>query len=340
MTCVAFFALVFLLSAALTFQIRRSALHKQLLDIPNDRSLHTVPTPRGGGSAIVLVFFAAVAALTATNSVETKNSIILIGCGALVALTGFLDDRQLLSHARSRLALHFVAAVIAVSVFGGLPMLPVFGTDVSLGVFGGILATTYLVWLLNLFNFMDGIDGISGAEVVSVCGAAAFLIHRTTHDYNIASLPLALAAATLGFLVFNWPPAKIFMGDVGSGFVGFIIGIFSLIAADSAGLLGWVWVILLGVFIVDATVTLIGRLFRKQKPHVAHRSHAFQHLALRFGSHKPVTIGVVAINLFWLFPIAFAVTAGRIDGFAGVLIAYTPLTIAALILGAGTPSTN
>lgn len=340
MTCVAFFALVFLLSAALTFQIRRSALHKQLLDIPNDRSLHTVPTPRGGGSAIVLVFFAAVAALTATNSVETKNSIILIGCGALVALTGFLDDRQLLSHARSRLALHFVAAVIAVSVLGGLPTLPVFGTDVRLGVFGGILATTYLVWLLNLFNFMDGIDGISGAEVVSVCGAAAFLIHRTTHDYNIASLPLALAAATLGFLVFNWPPAKIFMGDVGSGFVGFIIGIFSLIAADSAGLLGWVWVILLGVFIVDATVTLIGRLFRKQKPHVAHRSHAFQHLALRFGSHKPVTIGVVAINLFWLFPIAFAVTEGRIDGFTGVLIAYTPLTIAALILGAGTPSTN
>ena len=340
MTCVAFFALVFLLSAALTFQIRRSALHKQLLDIPNDRSLHTVPTPRGGGSAIVLVFFAAVAALTATDYVETKNSIILIGCGALVALTGFLDDRQLLSHARSRLALHFVAAVITVSVLGGLPTLPVFGTDVSLGVFGGILATTYLVWLLNLFNFMDGIDGISGAEVVSVCGAAAFLIHRTTHDYNIASLPLALAAATLGFLVFNWPPAKIFMGDVGSGFVGFIIGIFSLITADSAGLLGWVWVILLGVFIVDATVTLIGRLFRKQKPHVAHRSHAFQHLALRFGSHKPVTIGVVAINLFWLFPIAFAVTEGRIDGFTGVLIAYTPLTIAALNLGAGTPSTN
>jgi len=339
MTCAAFFALVFALSAALSFQIRRSAVHKQLLDIPNERSLHTVPTPRGGGAAIVLVFFASVAVLTATDY-ATTNAAILIGCGALVALTGFLDDRQLLSHARSRLALHFIAAVIAVSVLGGLPTLPVFGTDVSLGIFGGILATIYLVWLLNLFNFMDGIDGISGAEVVSVCGAAAFLIHRTTDDYNIASLPLALAAATLGFLVFNWPPAKIFMGDVGSGFVGFIIGIFSLIAADSVGSLGWVWIILLGVFIVDATVTLIGRLFRKQKPHVAHRSHAFQHLALRFGSHKPVTIGVVAINLFWLFPIAFTVTEGRIDGFAGVLIAYTPLTIAALIFGAGTPSTK
>ena len=328
------------LAALLTLIIRKSALHKELFDVPNDRSLHTVPTPRGGGAAIVLVFTAAIIALTATDFLETKNAMILIGCGAVVALTGFLDDRQLLSHARSRLALHFVAALIAVSALGGLPTLPVFGTDVSLGFFGGVLATIYLVWLLNLFNFMDGIDGISGAEVVSVCGAAAFLIHRTTHDYNIASLPLALAAATLGFLVFNWPPAKIFMGDVGSGFVGFIIGIFSLITADSVGSLGWVWITLLGVFIVDATVTLIGRLVRRQKPHVAHRSHAFQHLALRFGSHKKVTIGVVIINLVWLFPIAFAVAEGRIDGFAGVLIAYTPLTIAALILGAGTPSKN
>jgi len=329
-----------LLAALLTLIIRRSALRKQLLDIPNDRSLHTVPTPRGGGAAIVLVFIAAIIALMATDYVETKNAMILIGCGSLVALTGFLDDRQLLSHARSRLALHFVAAVIAVSALGGLPTLPVFGTDVNLGIIGGILATVYLVWLLNLFNFMDGIDGISGAEVVSVCSAAAFLIHRTTNDSNVASLPLALAATTLGFLVFNWPPAKIFMGDVGSGFVGFIVGIFSLITADSVGALGWVWVILLGVFIVDATVTLIGRLVRKQKPHVAHRSHAFQHLALRFGSHKPVTIGVVAINILWLLPIAFAVTEGRIDGFVGVLIAYSPLTIAALIFRAGTPSTN
>ena len=340
MTCAAFFVVVSLISAALTFQIHRSALHKQLLDIPNERSLHTVPTPRGGGAAIVLVFIAAIIFLLATDYVETKNAVILIGCGAIIALTGFLDDRQLLSHARSRLALHFVAALIAVSALGGLPTLPVFGTDVSLGFFGGVLATVYLVWLLNLFNFMDGIDGISGAEVVSVCGAAAFLIHRTTHDYGIASLPLALAAATLGFLIFNWPPAKIFMGDVGSGFVGFAIGIFSLTTADSVGSLGWVWIILLGVFIVDATVTLIGRLIRKQKPHVAHRSHAFQHLALRFGSHKKVTIGVVIINLVWLFPIAFAVAEGRIDGFAGVLIAYTPLTIAALILGAGTPAKN
>ena len=328
------------LAALLTLIIRKSALHKQLLDIPNDRSLHSVPTPRGGGAAIVLAFTASIVALSASNYVDTKNAAILIGCGTVVALTGFLDDRQLLSHARSRLALHFVAAAVAVSALGGLPTLPVFGTDVSLGIFGGILATIYLVWLLNLFNFMDGIDGISGAEVVSVCGAAAFLIHRTTHDYNVASLPLALAAATLGFLVFNWPPAKIFMGDVGSGFVGFIIGIFSLIAADSVGYLGWVWAILLGVFIVDATVTLIGRLVRKQKPHVAHRSHAFQHLALRFGSHKRVTIGVVTINVLWLLPIAFAVTEGHIDGFVGVVIAYTPLTIAALMLGAGTPSTN
>ena len=125
MTCAVFYALVFVLSTALTLQIRKSALHKQLLDIPNDRSLHSVPTPRGGGAAIVFVFIAAIIALMSADYVETKNAIILIGCGSIVALTGFLDDRQLLSHARSRLALHFVAAVVAVSALGGLPTLPV-----------------------------------------------------------------------------------------------------------------------------------------------------------------------------------------------------------------------
>ena len=98
MTCAIFFALVFALSAALTLQIRKSALHKQLLDIPNDRSLHTVPTPRGGGTAIVLAFTASIVALYATNYVETKNATILIGCGAIVALTGFLDDRDYCGH--------------------------------------------------------------------------------------------------------------------------------------------------------------------------------------------------------------------------------------------------
>ena len=131
-----------LLAALLTLIIRRSALRKQLLDIPNDRSLHTVPTPRGGGAAIVLVFIAAIIALMATDYVETKNAMILIGCGSLVALTGFLDDRQLLSHARSRLALHFVAALIAVSALGGLPTLPVFGTG-------------YIVY--QLFTWIDSI---------------------------------------------------------------------------------------------------------------------------------------------------------------------------------------
>ena len=106
------------LAALLTLIIRRSALHRQLLDIPNDRSLHSVPTPRGGGAAIVLVFTASIIALMAADYVETKNAMILIGCGAIVALTGFLDDRQLLSHARSRLAMHFVAAVVAVSALG------------------------------------------------------------------------------------------------------------------------------------------------------------------------------------------------------------------------------
>jgi Fuc2NAc and GlcNAc transferase len=147
--------------------------------------------------------------------------------------------------------------------------------------------------------------------------------------------PLALTGATLGFLILNWPPAKIFIGDVGSGFIGIMIGALSIQAAHTASQLGWSWVILMGVFIVDATVTLIRRALGHERLFLAHRSHAYQHVAIRIGRHAPVSLGVGAINLFWLFPIALLVAHQTIDGFSGVLIAFAPLVIAAVTLEAG-----
>lgn len=149
--------------------------------------------------------------------------------------------------------------------------------------------------------------------------------------------PLALAGATLGFLILNWPPAKIFIGDVGSGFIGIMLGALSIQAAYVASQLGWSWIILMGVFIVDATVTLIRRALRRERLYVAHRSHAYQHVAIQIGRHAPVSLGVGVINLFWLFPIALLVAHEIIDGFSGVLIAYVPLVIASVMLGVGRP---
>jgi Fuc2NAc and GlcNAc transferase len=234
--------------------------------------------------------------------------------------------------------MHFVAAVIAVSALGGLPTLPVFGTDVSLGIFGGILAAIYLVWLLNLFNFMDGTDGIAASEAMFVCVAGAVLNYYVLSDINFSAAAIILATSTFGFLLYNWAPAKIFMGDIGSGYLGIVVGGLSLMAAKQQHELLWVWIILLAVFVSDATITLIRRLLRKEKPHVAHRSHAYQHLAIRFNSHSKIALVVLAVNVVWLLPIAFLVANKQLAGTTGVVVAYIPLLTAALILNAGKDS--
>jgi Fuc2NAc and GlcNAc transferase len=194
------------------------------------------------------------------------------------------------------------------------------------------------VWLLNLFNFMDGTDGIAASEAIFVCLAGAILNHHVLSGINHSAAALILAASIFGFLLYNWSPAEIFMGDVGSGYLGIAIGGLSLMAAKQQPELLWVWIILLGVFISDATITLIRRLLGKQKPHVAHRSHAYQHLAIRFNSHTKISLVVLAINVAWLFPIAFLVANKQLAGTTGIVIAYVPLLIAALSLGAGKDS--
>ena len=148
-------------------------------------------------------------------------------------------------------------------------------------------------------------------------------------------VPLLLAAAVMGFLFWNFPPARIFMGDAGSGFLGIALGVLSLQAAWVAPQLLWSWLILLGVFIVDATFTLLRRLLRGDKVYEAHRSHAYQYASRQYGRHLPVTLVVGGINILWLLPMALLVGLGWVDSFLGVLIAYVPLFGLALKYRAG-----
>ncbi|MHB1128765.1 MAG: MraY family glycosyltransferase [Ilumatobacteraceae bacterium] len=319
----------------LTLAIQGNGFRLSRLDIPNHRSSHVIPTPRGGGIAIVLIVLTTFVGLWLTNTMAPRDA-LSIGTGSLiVAVVGHLDDRGRLTSARWRLLGHLVAAIIILIGLHGLPTLAVFGMSIDLGVMGSILGVLYLVWLLNLFNFMDGIDAITGVETLTTASCGAYLMWDIAPTSQLWFAPLALAGATLGFLILNWPPAKIFIGDVGSGFIGIMIGALSIQAAHIASQLGWSWVILMGVFIVDATVTLIRRALRRERLYIAHRNHAYQHVAIRVGRHRPVSIGVGVINLFWLFPIALLVAHETIDGVSGVLIAYVPLVIAAALLGAG-----
>ncbi len=144
-----------------------------------------------------------------------------------------------------------------------------------------------------------------------------------------------LAAAVAGFLYWNFPPARIFMGDAGSGFLGIVLGTMSIQAGWVDPALFWSWVILLGVFVVDATFTLVRRLLRGDKVYEAHRSHAYQYASRQFGRHLPVTLAVGGINIAWLLPIALLVGTGRVDGLIGVVLAYAPLVLLAIKFRAG-----
>ena len=323
------------LSLGLTGLIRRYALARELMDLPNARSSHSIPTPRGGGVAIVISFLIALPVLCFFDLMPLNELLSFFTAGVVVAAIGFIDDHGHVA-ARWRLLAHFAAAAIGLYFLGGFPPVELFDFELQLGWFGHFFALVYLVWMLNLYNFMDGIDGIAGIEATTVClaGTLLYLVGGFGGiTEQLAAMTLCLA--TLGFLIWNFPPAKIFMGDAGSGFIGLTLGLFSIAATHIDQSLFWGWIILLGVFIVDATVTLGRRALAGCAIYEAHRSHAYQYLSRRLGSHKPVSIAIGIINLVWLFPIAALVVRGSLDGLWGVLIAYLPLVILALLLKSG-----
>jgi len=319
-------------SAVLTELMRRYALSRELIDRPNDRSSHLVPTPRGGGVAIVIAFLGGM--LVSGDGTSSAAITVLFVGGIGVALVGFVDDHGHIA-ARWRLLAHFSCAAW-ILCWIGVPRFEWMGATVDLGMFGAVLAALYLVWLLNLYNFMDGIDGIAGVEalIVGAGGTAIYWLAGLPTASDVG-LPALLAAAVLGFLVWNFPPARIFMGDAGSGFLGLMLGALSLQAAVVRPALLWCWLVLLGVFIVDATVTLIRRLLRGERVYEAHRNHAYQHASRDFGGHRPVTITVAAINVLWLLPWAAAIATGRVDGIVGLAAAYLPLMALAFRFKAG-----
>lgn len=323
-----------ILSLLLTGLLRRYALSNSLMDIPNQRSSHTVPTPRGGGVAIVVVFLTGLSCLWTMSLLDDKAFVAFIVAGLWVAIIGFIDDHNHIA-ARWRLLAHFCAAGWLLLWLGGLPPLIMSGTEINLGWAGHLLVLVYLVWLLNLYNFMDGIDGIAGIEAVTVCLGGAVLYNLSEVSGSEWQLPLVLMAAVIGFLFWNFPKARIFMGDAGSGVIGLVLGGFTIQAAWVSPELFWGWVILLAAFIVDATITLLRRIVRGDKFYQAHRSHAYQHASRKIGAHLPVSLAFGAINLFWLLPVAALVTIGWIGGAVGLVIACTPLVWLAFAFKAG-----
>jgi Fuc2NAc and GlcNAc transferase len=327
-----------IISAVMTGVVRRFAVRHGLLDHPNQRSSHSTPTPRGGGIAIVLASLLAVGAQWLRGTVAPQLFAALLIGGLAVAAVGFMDDRRRLS-AKLRLLVHAGAAILAMALLGGLPPIQIGQQLLHFGAGGFVFGVLAIIWALNLFNFMDGIDGIAGSEAAFVCGAGALLAMRFDSGLGSSHAALAMCAATIGFLLWNWPPARIFMGDVGSGYLGYAIALFAL--ADGreqpAGILSWL--ILGGVFLCDATVTLVVRAVRGQRLSAAHRSHAYQRLARRWRSHRRVTLVIAAVNVCWLLPCAIFALAHPQFALWSTIVALVPLVTLVVFTGAGRAET-
>ncbi|WP_411689137.1 MraY family glycosyltransferase [Acinetobacter indicus] len=325
----------FILTLLFTGYMRHYALKKNIIDNPNERSSHSVPTPRGGGVAVVCSYLLALAVLMFNQHLSIDIGLTLIVAGFVIALLGFLDDHGHIN-AMIRLAIHFLVAIGVVFSLGGFSEIIIFN-GLQLGFIANIIAALFLVWLLNLYNFMDGINGIASVEAITTVVSMAILYYVLNTTLN-SDIHWLLAACVFGFLLWNFPKAKIFMGDACSGFLGLTLGILALIALKENLALFCAWIICLGVFVVDATYTLIKRVLSGYKMYDAHRSHSYQILSRKWGSHTPVTLAVAAINLLWLLPLAYyTVTQPLAYPEFMVLVAYLPLILIAMKLKAGHP---
>ena len=323
-----------IMTYSLAHVYRIAALALQIVDQPNHRSAHYEVTPTGAGIAFVLTF---AISLWLMNRAQSPQADVALLCSVLPALLlitviGLIDDFKPL-HWLVRAPIHFICSAWVIFKVG-FPDLHLLGftfeSNILLLVFGAVS----LVWLLNLYNFMDGIDGIATSEAVFVLLGATVVGWFV--DADTSESVLALAAVCLGFLVINWPKARVFMGDGGSGFLGLILG--SMALAEFLVPV-WCWMILLGWFIADSGLTILIRLIRGEKVHEAHNLHAYQHLNRAVGTQRTLLI-VQTVNIVWLLPLAYLAALAEEWGLLLLILALTPMLIYQFYCGAGQRSSR
>lgn len=321
-----------------TLAVHRAAPRLGLVQAPNERSSHVNPTPRGGGIAIASAIVAAATLLVIFGFTGLWPVAVLT---LAIAILGFGDDLWDLSPA---LRFPVQGIVLSLLVWSAAPLAPLVlvpGVVVS----GWVLAVGVVIvglWWINLFNFMDGIDGIAASHAIMVlAGAGAIWVMSgvSTAQQPLMLLLLCSIAATAGFLVHNWPPARIFMGDAGSNSLALVIFAIALYTSAS-GAIGYpAWMILPATFVADATVTVIRRTARGERPWRAHRRHAYQQLSRRWG-HRPVTLLYSAITALWCIPLAVASQLVSAYGWLLVGLAYAPILAMAIRAEAGAAHEN
>jgi Fuc2NAc and GlcNAc transferase len=291
-----FLGAAMVLSWLLASRVRLYALDK-LVDIPNERSSHSSPTPRGGGLAIIITVLGGIVVAGVMGWITRDLALALAGGGTMIATVGWIDDHRDVP-ARTRFAVQLAAAGWAIYWLGGMPTLSVGIATLHLGLVGTILGILGIVWAINLYNFVDGIDGLAAGEAITTGTIAGLMLLAMGH--------IGLATA------------KLFMGDVGSGTLGYFFAVLSIASENAGAVPVLIWVLLLGAFVFDATVTLFRRIGNGERWYQAHHSHAYQRMVQAGKSHAQVSSMILGINLVlaglaivaWLLPALFLIAIG------------------------------
>lgn len=281
----------------LTWVIMKFSLKKKILDIPNERSSHTNPTPRGGGLAIVISWYSGITILFLTGLLN-KNLYFALLCGILLAIISLFDDLYDIKPV-IRLIAQTTAAIISLIFLNGIQPVILFGINIFPNILLVFLTIIGMVWFINLYNFLDGIDGYASIEAIMMSFALFLVAGENTG--------LVLIASTMGFLIWNWPKAKIFMGDVGSTQLGFILVVLGIYLHNEHRLSIIYWLILAAPFWFDATLTLFRRWRNREKLSIAHRKHMYQRLVQSGFSHLKVDVLLILLNIILILLVLISV---------------------------------
>lgn len=288
------FSILIILSYLLVCLIRRYAERRQIIDHPNERSSHVTPTPRGGGLAIVVLVI--VTGVWSMKAAAPNHALIYLACGAVIAYLGWRDDLHSLS-TTVRFAVQGLVAAVSIYGLGYFKAvtIPLVG-ELQLGAVGVVITFLWIIGLTNAYNFMDGIDGIAGG--VALAGGLGWMLLATNaHSPFAFWIALAIAASSLGFLGHNWSPAKIFMGDVASTFLGYTFAVLPLLSSDKSGDALMLGTLLMWTFIMDAGVTFIRRALQRENIFAAHRTHLYQRLVIGGYSHAAISTLYISLTL-------------------------------------------
>ena len=329
--------LITILSSLLITMILEKFFSKKniFIDSPTITSIHKKPTPSAGGISILISYLIFVCVLVNYVLFDYDAFLVLLSALIPIILIGLLDDYYSVS-IYIRLFVQFFSSTIIIYHFQidtNVLNFQIFSEQSIIIIF--IFSIILSIWLMNLYNFMDGIDGYASSECIFVSFSASLIAYLNSPESLMYLYLAGIGAANVGFFIRNWYPAKIFMGDTGSVSIGCIFAFFIFYSASESIISIYTWLILLSVFIADASYTLAVRVVTKKNITKAHLTHAFHMLASRKNSHKYVTKLLISINLFWVLPLALLSNAYMDYHVIITILVYLPLFIYLIKIGAG-----